>query len=251
MKTKTIILTISVVALAIAIYFGFQRERKNQNLLPGTHEVIVKEVVQTSSYSYVRVSEANNEYWCALNKSEIATGKTYYWIKGWEMNQFHSKELNKTFASIFFIESLSETPPVQTENAIAENQNPGNVANENQASAGAMPGRQSVQEKEGIKLDKVKDGITIAELFANKKNYYGKVVKIRGEVVKISPAIMDRNWIHIQDGTKDGANYDLTITTLDSTSIGNVVVAEGIISLDKDIGAGYNYAVLMENAKLK
>ena len=62
---------------------------------------------------------------------------------------------------------------------------------------------------------------------------------------------MDRNWIHIQDGTKEGANYDLTITTLDSTSIGNVVVAEGIISLDKDIGAGYNYEVLMENAKLK
>jgi len=251
MKTKTIILIISIAALSIAIYFGLQGERKNHNLLPGTHEIIVKEVVQTSSYTYVRVSESNNEYWCALNKSEIVTGKTYYWLKGWEMNQFRSKELNKTFASIFFLESLSETPPVPAGNSISENQNPENLSNQNQVSTASMPGRQSIQEKEGIKLVKAKDGITIAELFANRKNYNGKVVKIRGEVVKISPAIMDRNWIHIQDGTKEGANYDLTITTLDSTSIGNVVVAEGIISLDKDIGAGYNYEVLMENAKLK
>jgi hypothetical protein len=246
MKTQTIILSISVIALAIAIYIGFRVEHKNLNLLPGTHEVIVKEVVQTSSYTYVRVSEANNEYWCALNKSEVATGKTFYWLKGWEMNQFHSKELNKTFASIFFLESLTDAPPVQAENSIPEN-----MAIENPATGGSMPGRQFVKEKERIKLEKAKDGITIAELFANKQIYNGKVVKIRGEVVKISPAIMDRNWIHIQDGTKEGANYDLTITTLDSTSIGNVVIAEGIISLDKNIGAGYNYEVLMENAKLK
>jgi len=251
MKTQTIILSISVIALAIAIYFGFRGEHKNQNLLPGTHEVIVKEVVQTSSYTYVRVSEAKNEYWCALNKSEVATGKTYYWLKGWEMNQFHSKEMNRTFASIFFLESFTETPPVQAENLVPENQTPENMAIENPATGGSMSGRQFVQEKEGIKLEKAKDGITVAELYANKQIFNGKVVKIRGEVVKISPAIMGRNWIHIQDGTKEGANYDLTLTTLDSTSLGNVVIAEGIISLDKNIGAGYNYEVLMENARLK
>ena len=251
MKTKAIILSISIIALAIAIYFGFRGERKTQNLLPGIHEVIVKEVIQTSSYTYARVSEANNEYWCALNKSEVTTGKTYYWIKGWEMNQFRSKELNKTFASIFFLESLMVTPPLQAENSVPENQNSENGAIENPPTGNSMPGRQSIQEKEGIKLEKAKDGITIAELFSNKQIYNGKVVKIRGEVVKISPAIMDRNWIHIQDGTREGANYDLTLTTLDSTSLGNVIIAEGIISLDKNIGAGYNYEVLMENAKLK
>jgi len=60
------------------------------------------------------------------------------------------------------------------------------------------------------------------------------VVKNKGRGVKISPAIMGRNWIHIQDGTKEGANYDLTLTTLDSTSLGNVIIAEGVISLDKN-----------------
>jgi hypothetical protein len=207
--------------------------------------------LQTGSYTYVRVSEANNEYWCALNKSEITAGKTYYWLKGWEMNQFHSKELNRTFPSIFFLNSFMDTPPLQSENSVSGDQNSENMTAENPANGSSMPGRQSVMQKEGIKLEKVKDGITIAELFANKQNYNGKLVKIRGEVVKISPAIMDRNWIHIQDGTKEGANFDLTLTTLDSTSLGNVVVAEGIISLDKNIGAGYSYEVLMENAKLK
>jgi len=64
--------------------------------------------------------------------------------------------MNKTFASIFFLESLTETPPVQAENLIPENQTPENMAIENTATGGSMPGRQSVQEKKGIKLEKAK-----------------------------------------------------------------------------------------------
>jgi aspartyl/asparaginyl-tRNA synthetase len=62
---------------------------------------------------------------------------------------------------------------------------------------------------------------------------------------------MNRNWVHIQDGTKENDKYDLTVTTLDSTTVGKVVVVEGTVAVNKDFGAGYFYEVIVENAKLK
>ncbi len=62
---------------------------------------------------------------------------------------------------------------------------------------------------------------------------------------------MNKNWVHLQDGTINNGSYDLTVTTLDTVKVGDVVVFEGTITLNKDIGAGYFYDVLMENARHK
>jgi hypothetical protein len=61
---------------------------------------------------------------------------------------------------------------------------------------------------------------------------------------------MGKNWVHIQDGTEYNGQYDLTITTQEKVNVGDVVVFEGIISLNKDFGFGYAYDILMENAKV-
>jgi hypothetical protein len=61
-------------------------------------------------------------------------------------------------------------------------------------------------------------------------------------------AIMGKNWIHVQDGTEAAGNYDLTVTTQGTAKVGDVVVVEGGISLNKDFGAGYKYDVIMEDA---
>jgi hypothetical protein len=63
---------------------------------------------------------------------------------------------------------------------------------------------------------------------------------------------MSRNWVHIQDGTKnDGKVADLTITTNANVQVGDNVSFEGKITLDKDFGAGYKYNVIMEQGVLK
>ena len=62
---------------------------------------------------------------------------------------------------------------------------------------------------------------------------------------------MDRNWIHIQDGTSDNGNFDLTITTNEEVVVNDVVVFKGKITLNKDFGAGYSYEVIMEEAKVQ
>lgn len=104
--------------------------------------------------------------------------------------------------------------------------------------------------KEDIKLDPAQGGITIAGLFENKNNYSGKVVKIRGKITKVNPAIMGKNWIHLQDGTEFNGQFDLTITSDLELQPGSIITIEGKIVLDKDFGYGYSYAVLMEEGKL-
>ena len=96
----------------------------------------------------------------------------------------------------------------------------------------------------------IEGGIRIGELFENKQLYAGKKIKIKGEVTKFSMAIMGKNWVHFQDGTSYEGVYDLMITTQENVQVGDVVVFEGVISLDKDFGAGYFYAIILEDAVL-
>jgi hypothetical protein len=241
MKIKAIILLFSAAVLAVVLYFQLRGDKITENLAPGVHQVKAEEVLQTSNYTYVRVSEARKDYWCAINRTEIEVGKTYFWLKGWEMTKFQSKELGREFASIFFLETLSEKPILSEIPVIGQNPMP----------AASMGGRQKVAEKQGISVEMAEGGITIAELFANRKSYAGKSVKVRGEVVKFSPQIMNRNWVHVQDGTKDGGDYDLVVTTQDSIPVGEIGLFEGVISLDVDFGSGYKYDVIMVDARVK
>ena len=105
-------------------------------------------------------------------------------------------------------------------------------------------------EKENLTIEPVEGGITIAELFANRKNYSGKIVKIKGRITKINPAIMGKNWIHLQDGTEYDGEFDLTLTSDSIPEKGIIVTMEGKVTLDKDFGYGYSYPVLLEEAKI-
>ena len=86
-------------------------------------------------------------------------------------------------------------------------------------------------------------------MFSNVNSYANKIIKIKGKVVKVNNAIMDKNWAHIQDGTKSGSDFDLTVTTNDMVNVGDVVTFTGKIALNKDFGFGYSYKVLLEDAK--
>jgi predicted RNA-binding protein len=104
--------------------------------------------------------------------------------------------------------------------------------------------------KEDLTIEKAEGGITIAELFSNKKDYSGKVVRIKGKVTKVNPAIMEKNWIHLQDGTIYEGEFDLTVTADILPEAGSIVTIEGKVALDKDFGYGYSYPVLLEEAKI-
>lgn len=101
------------------------------------------------------------------------------------------------------------------------------------------------------KLVKPKDGKTVQEIYQEKAKLNGKRVALRGKVVKYSEAIMGKNWLHLRDGTgKEPAN-DITVTTQSKAKVGDTVLVEGKVTLDKDLGAGYKYDVIIEDAKVK
>lgn len=104
-------------------------------------------------------------------------------------------------------------------------------------------------EKINVTVEPCKDCIKISDLLANKKNYSGKTIMVKGQVTKYNPSIMGKNWIHIQDGSEFGGSFDLTITTDKQVSVGEIITFEGRIALDKDFGYGYVYNVLMEEGK--
>ena len=216
-----------------------QQAQQQQQMQQGSaaadlHTVVVQEVIQATSYTYLNVKEADRDFWIAINKREIEPGTTISFADGLEMNNFQSKDLKRTFEKIYFVNRIVGGGSTSTQRSMS------------------MPHQMKPEpEKKEISIEPAVGGITIGELFANRDSYADKTVLVKGQVTKVNRAIMDKNWIHLQDGTSNSDNFDLTVTTTEEVNVGDVVTFEGKITLNKDFGAGYSYEVIMEEAKLQ
>ncbi|MGB2864611.1 MAG: hypothetical protein WBC05_14895 [Sedimentisphaerales bacterium] len=198
------------------------------------HTVVVQEVVQATSYTYLNVKEADSKFWIAITKREIEVGAKISYAGGLEMNNFESKDLQRTFETVYFVDRIVSG---------------GSPASQQSMS---MPHQMKPElEKKEVSIEPAEGGITIGELFTNRDSYADKTVLIKGQVTKVNRAIMDKNWVHLQDGTGDSGSFDLTVTTQEQVNVGDIVTFEGKITLNKDFGAGYSYEVIMEQAKLQ
>ena len=202
---------------------------------PSAHHVKVKEILQTSSYTYLFVTENSEEFWIAVRRLDAKVGDDVYYEKSLVMKDFKSKELDRVFETVLFVQDNTSTPTANTKVKMGAKKMPPKVD----------------KKVEGININAPTDGISIAELFKNRDQYAGKKVKVSGQVVKINNGIMGKNWIHIQDGTADADNYDLTLTTQNKANMGDVISVEGTVYLKKEFGAGYSYDLIIEEAIVK
>jgi hypothetical protein len=76
-------------------------------------------------------------------------------------------------------------------------------------------------------------------------------VVVRAKVVKYNPQIMGKNWLHLEDGTGKAGSNDLTVTTNGEAKVGDTVLVTGVVTTNKDFGAGYKYDVILEDANVK
>ncbi len=91
---------------------------------------------------------------------------------------------------------------------------------------------------------------SIAELYQEKDKLKGQQVQLQGKVVKVNNGIMNRNFIHLQDGSgKEGSN-DLTITSDQTAEVGDEVTVVGTVTVDLDFGSGYLYPLIVEKATI-
>jgi hypothetical protein len=96
------------------------------------------------------------------------------------------------------------------------------------------------------------DAKTVAEIVGKRAELKDKTVTVRAKVVKVTSGVMGKNWVHLRDGTgsaKDNTN-DVLATTQDEPKVGDIVVAKGVVHTDVNLGSGYSYAVLIDNAVL-
>ena len=87
-------------------------------------------------------------------------------------------------------------------------------------------------------------------MFAESAALANQKVSVRGKVVKTNAGIMNKDWLHIRDGSGADGTNDLTVTTTVNPlpKIGDTVVISGTVVVDKDFGMGYQYPVLIEDA---
>jgi len=224
------------------------------NLLKGK----VLEKIEAPPYSYLKLATASGETWTAVPQTPLAVGAEATVTNAFPMKDFESKTINRKFEVVFFgtLEGAGGSAPMAPPPAAA-------AAPAMGGEPAANPAQMAAQHKSvasgpsDIKVKKVPkasgpDGRTVEEIWAKKAELKGKPVAVQGQVVKFSPGIMGRNWVHLRDGTgtPEKSNDDLTVTTQDQVVVGDVVTAKGTVSLDRDFGAGYAYPVIVEEAKV-
>lgn len=227
----------------------------------GSGQVI--ETMNASGYTYLLVDSGKEQTWVAIPETTVSKGATVQYAAGMVMQNFHSKTLDRTFASIVFSPGLEGTaagPMEQSADKTGTASNSFDAAVE--AEKGAKPAPMStsggslgaIVPFSEIKVEKASGamGHTVQEIFSKAKELDGKTVQVRGKVMKINLGIMGRNWVHLQDGSGDPMTntHDLVITTSESPTQGEILAFEGKLSADKDFGAGYAYSVIIEDAKI-
>lgn len=238
MKTSKIVVIIAIATMFLACV-------RNKNGNPALNQtqnqsafnmIKVTEVIQGGSYTYISATENGIAKWIAVAKQEVNPGEVLYYYDALPMENFHSKEIDKTFDVIYFVNKITKTPGA-----------------EQPAMSGGMPsshqGKVETSDAE-VEISKADEELKIADVFGNKADYSSKEFEIRGAVVKVNEQVMGRNWVHIQDGTGTGGNFDLTITTQADVKVGDIVTFKGKLTLEKDFGAGYFYDVIMEDGTL-
>jgi len=94
---------------------------------------------------------------------------------------------------------------------------------------------------------------TVADIYQNKAALSGKTVTAQGKVVKVNNGIRGRNFVHVQDGTGDAANgsNNLIVTSKQTANVGDQVTVSGTVGVDRSMGMGYDYPLLIEEASIE
>ena len=204
----------------------------------------VAETMNSGGYTYARLQAGGrDDVWIAAPEFDAQIGERLSASLEMPMQNFESRTLHRTFPLVYFVAeiargggSLVKTP---------QGAPPALMASHGASGAGS-PGPTVAQ------IDPPPGGLSIADVFAKRSSLSGRAVTVRGTVVKINNGILDRNWIHIQDGSGSSSSNDndLTITSDGQAQVGDVITASGVLGTNRDFGAGYAYDAILEKAAI-
>lgn len=207
----------------------------------------VLEVIDVPQYTYARLGAPGSQgTWIAVPTSKLAVGSHVKLRGAVMMANFESSTLKRSFPEIWF-----GTLADGSASAGAAGADPGAGSADTRQNGG--PGAKAAPST--IEVKKVEkaagaNGYTVAELWGQRAQLVGKTVRVRATVVKMNPNILGKTYLHVRDGSGDASTNDLTVTTLATPAVGDVVLLEGVLNADRDIGSGYKFPTIVEDAKL-
>jgi len=186
----------------------------------------VVDVIHGGGYTYLQIDDTKKQYWVAVEGTKVEKGTEVRFTEELRAKNFESKALNRKFDEVVFASNLQYRTNVPEK---------GNL--------------ELINEQVKESPYKQKDTMSVKEAWEKRASLKDKTIAIRGKVVKASPNIIGRNWIHIQDGTGEGSEVGrIVFTSKELPKVGDIVTAKGVVSVDKDFGSGYFYKIIVENA---
>lgn len=200
-----------------------------------TGEIV--ETMDTGNYTYIKVQGADQTIWAATERYPAKVGDRVTVPGEMVMKNFQSPTLGRTFDEIYFTERvLKEGEDVET----------------------ALPAghpavtstTESAPETAPTLITQPEGGTTVADLYAKGAELAGQEVVVKGKVTSYTERVMGRNWIHLADGTGTGRNKELVFNSTATTQVGAIITVRGVVSVNEDLGHGYQYAVLIKDASI-
>mgnify|MGYP001822052641 CR=1 FL=1 len=232
--TATLLAGISFASASLIIpaHAEQQAPATAEAVLPATLGGTVTDVRNAMGYTYAEVDTGTDKVWVAGPSTGLETGDSISFPTSMPMRDFHSNSMNRDFDVLYFTNAFTTAggEPLGTAGQVS--------------TPGMAPSTEETPAPAG-KIDKAEDGQTIADVYANRDSFREKSIRVRGEVTKFNAGIMGTNWLHIRDGS---TTDDLTVTTDSMVAVGDVVVVEGKLQLDKDFGYGYVYPLIVQDA---
>ncbi len=212
----------------------------------------VAEAMNAGQYSYVLIDDGSKKVWAAGPQTTVAVGDKVTVPSGMAMRGFQSKTLGRTFDVVYFVSAIevAGAKPANIGAASAHGAAKGGLEAGMAAHSGAAAhgvGGPKPAEVDLTNIKKADGGQTVAELYAKKADLVGKDVAVRGRVVKYTAGVMEKNWLHVQDGSGNAPNNDLTVSTSVEAAVGKMVLVRGKLTADKDLGFGYHYDIIIED----
>lgn len=205
----------------------------------------VIETIDAATYTYVRVDTGGERIWVAAPQFKVKVGDSAEIRGGLAMPNYHSKTLKRDFDVVYFTGGVVVNGVQMPQSSV------GGQSDTMPQGHPSIVDRATPPTKVDLSgINKAAGGKTIEEILAGKVKLKGKQVRVRGKVVKYNARIMGKNWVHIQDGTGTAGSNVLLLTTATPVKVGDTLLATGTVVTDKDFGYGYNYAVMIDDAKV-
>lgn len=231
---------------------------------PATTPTVSGTIIETmnaSGYTYMLVESGADKTWVAIPATTVEKGESVSYYEGMIMKDFTSKTLGRTFDTVVFSSGLANKNREEAQQpavddsflaAVKAEKSRGTVASPPMELSGGSAGAIAPLEEIAIEKSTAPNGYTVSEVFEMAKELNGKKIQVHGKVVKFNPLIMGKNWIHLQDGTGNPMqnSHDLVITSNETVAVDSIITIEGQLAAEKDFGAGYKYAAIVEDATI-